>query len=159
MSGLTPSATRLKPSRGALVNNVAYFGPSATGAGARNLDRAGAVAHEHPDRKFPFYSSAAVVDGTVVLAVAMHGGRGSMRRPAARAGPMTPPSHRLLAGHCRQTASTSESNDGRSTGLDLASGSAWQQTGRALSALPPSRGRIVIGRPKSRFSPLYLTRR
>jgi outer membrane protein assembly factor BamB len=48
--------------------------------------------YEHPDRKFPFYSSAAVIDGTVVL-----GGRD---RFAARHPERAPHGEQVLAGRC-----------------------------------------------------------
>jgi outer membrane protein assembly factor BamB len=51
-----------------MINNVAYFGTFDNQVLALDLQSRKVLwRYEHPDRKFPFYSSAAVIDGTVVL--------------------------------------------------------------------------------------------
>ncbi len=110
--------------------------------------------YEHPDRKFPFYSSAAVVDGTVVL-----GGRDRMvhaldaKTGKARWTYMTRAridSSPAIAGGRVFVGS----NDGRLYALDLASGKVvWEHDeGAALSASPAlAAGRIVIGSTEGRL--------
>ena len=81
------SATAYTGASVCIVDNVAYFGTFDNQVIALDLaKRAVRWRYEHPDRKFPFYSSAAVVDGLVVL-----GGRDRMvhaldARPASRSG-------------------------------------------------------------------------
>ncbi len=101
---MNTSATAYTGASVALVNNVAYFGTFDNQVLALDLgSRKVLWRYEHPDRKFPFYSSAAVVDGTVVL-----GGRDRMVHALdAKTGTGAldahdPRAHRFVAGHCRQ---------------------------------------------------------
>ena len=133
------SATAYTGASVALVNNVAYFGTFDNQVLALDLrSRKVLWRYEHPDRKFPFYSSAAVVDGTVVL-----GGRDRMvhaldaKTGKARWTHMTRAridSSPAIAGGRVYVGS----NDGRFYALDLASGKVvWQHDeGAALTASP-----------------------
>ena len=152
---IATSATAYTGASVALVNNVAYFGTFDNQVLALDLgSRKVLWRYEHPDRKFPFYSSAAVVDGTVVL-----GGRDRMvhaldaKTGQARWTHMTRAridSSPAIAGNRVYVGS----NDGRFYCLDLASGKvAWEHDeGAALSASPAlAAGRIVIGSTEGRL--------
>ena len=152
---INTSATAYTGASVALVNNVAYFGTFDNQVLALDLgSRKVLWRYEHPDRKFPFYSSAAVVDGTVVL-----GGRDRMvhaldaKTGQARWTHMTRAridSSPAIAGNRVYVGS----NDGRFYCLELASGKvAWEHDeGAALSASPAlAAGRIVIGSTEGRL--------
>ena len=88
-SAFATSATAYTGASVALVNNVAYFGTFDNQVLALDLgSRKVLWRYEHPDRKFPFYSSAAV-DRRHRRArrPRSHGPRARRRRPARRAGP------------------------------------------------------------------------
>jgi eukaryotic-like serine/threonine-protein kinase len=149
------SATAYTGASVALVGNVAYFGTFDNQVLALDLgSRKVLWRYEHPDRKFPFYSSAAVAPGTVVL-----GGRDRMLHALDTA-----------TGKARWTYMTRAridsspaiaggrvyvgSNDGRLYALDLASGKVmWEHDeGAALSASPAlASGRLVIGSTEGRL--------
>ena len=152
---IATSATAYTGASVALVNNVAYFGTFDNQVLALDLgSRKVLWRYEHPDCKFPFYSSAAVVDGTVVL-----GGRDRMihaldaRTGQARWTHMTRAridSSPAIAGNRVYVGS----NDGRFYCLDLAGGKVvWEHDqGAALSASPAlAAGRIVIGSTEGRL--------
>ncbi len=68
------SATAYTGASVCIVDNVAYYGTFDNQVIALDLGKKAVKwRYEHPDRKFPFYSSAAVIDGTMVL-----GGRDRM---------------------------------------------------------------------------------
>ena len=99
------SATAYTGASVALVNNVAYFGTFDNQVLALDLQSRKVLwRYEHPDRKFPFYSSAAVIDGTRgARRPRSHGARarcedrqGALDLHDARA-------HRFVAGDCRRT--------------------------------------------------------
>jgi hypothetical protein len=109
--------------------------------------------YQHPQRKFPFYSSAAVVDDLVVL-----GGRDKMVHGISAAGKA------LWTFTTRARVESSPaiaggrvfvgSNDGRFYALNLTTGArVWEFTaGAALSASPAiANGRIVIGSQDGRL--------
>ena len=135
------SATAYTGASAAIVGNVAYFGTFDNQVIALDLQtRQVQWRYEHPDRKFPFYSSAAVTGGAMVL-----GGRDKMVH-----------AHRRATGKARWTYMTRAridsspaiaggrvfvgSNDGRLYALDLASGKVvWEhEDGGALTARPQS---------------------
>ena len=144
------SATAYTGASVALVNNVAYFGTFDNQVLALDLQSRKVLwRYEHPDRKFPFYSSAAVIDGTVVL-----GGRDRMvhaldaKTGKARWTYMTRAridSSPAIAGGRVYVGS----NDGRFYALDLASGKVvWQHDeGAALSASPA----LAVGTNRDRL--------
>lgn len=109
--------------------------------------------YQHPQRKFPFYSSAAVVDDLVVL-----GGRDKMVHGISAAGKA------LWTFTTRARVESSPaiaggrvfvgSNDGRFYALNMTTGArVWEFTaGAALSASPAiANGRIVIGSQDGRL--------
>ena len=86
--GLQHLRHRLHRRVGGIVDSVAYFGTFDNQVIALDLaKRAVRWRYEHPDRKFPFYSSAAVVDGRSCSAAAIGWCTRSTRRPASRSGP------------------------------------------------------------------------
>jgi eukaryotic-like serine/threonine-protein kinase len=139
----------------ALAAGKAYFGNFNNEVVALDLGtRAVMWRYSHPDRKFPFYSSAGVTDGLVVL-----GGRDKMVHGIDAA-----------SGKARWTFATRArvdsspaiaggrvyvgSSDGRFYVLDLAKGEKlWEfDTGGTLSASPAiASGRIVIGSQDGRL--------
>ena len=104
--------------------------------------------YEHPDRKFPFYSSAAVIDGTMVL-----GGRDRMVHALDVATGKAKWTYMTRARIDSSPAIAGGrafvgSSDGRIYGLDLSSGKVvWEhEDGGALTSSPSlASGRIVIG--------------
>ena len=145
----------------ALLDHWAYFGTFSNEVlGADLLRRRIVWRYEHPERHFPFYSSAAVVADRIVV-----GGRDKLI-------------HCLNAktGKAIWTFATSArvdsspaiagdrvyvgSNDGRFYVLDLATGKkVWAfDTGSPLSASPAiATGRVVIGSQDGRLYTVHLT--
>ena len=103
--------------------------------------------YEHPDRKFPFYSSAAVTDGIVLL-----GGRDRMIHALDAATGKARWTHMTRARIDSSPAVAGGrvfvgSNDGRLYVLDLASGKVvWEtRTAARCSVAGIASGRVVIG--------------
>ena len=98
------SATAYTGASVCIVDNVAYYGTFDNQVIALDLGKKAVKwRYEHPDRKFPFYSSAAVIDGTMVLggrdrmvhALDVATGKGEVDLHDARP-------HRLVTGHRRR---------------------------------------------------------
>jgi eukaryotic-like serine/threonine-protein kinase len=148
------SATAYTGASVSMLNNVAYFGTFDNQVIALDLEKKAVKwRYEHPDRKFPFYSSAALADGLMVL-----GGRDRMVHGLD-----------LATGKPRWTYMTRArvdsspaiagprafvgSSDGRVYGLDLASGKVvWEhEDGAAMTSSPAlAAGRLVIATTEGR---------
>ncbi|MDH4064024.1 MAG: PQQ-like beta-propeller repeat protein, partial [Acidobacteriota bacterium] len=148
------SATAYTGASVCIVGNVAYFGTFDNQMIALDLGRKAVTwSYEHPDRKFPFYSSAAVVDGTVVV-----GGRDRMVHALDAATGQAKWTYMTRARIDSSPAIAGGrafvgSSDGRLYGLDLASGKVvWQyEEGAAFTSSPAlAAGRIVIGTTEGR---------
>jgi eukaryotic-like serine/threonine-protein kinase len=139
----------------ALMSGVAYYGTFNNDVLAVNLrTRSISWRYKHPERQFPFYSSAAVSQGRVVV-----GGRDKMIHCLSAA---TGKSLWTFATRARVESSPAiaggrvyvGSNDGRFYVLDLSSGALlWEfNAGAPLSASPGvGSGRIVIGAQDGRL--------
>jgi outer membrane protein assembly factor BamB len=139
----------------ALAGRRAYYGTFENEVLAVDLeDRRVAWRYRHPERHFPFYSSAAVAGGRVIV-----GGRDKLVHCLdARTGEMV----WVFATQARVESSPAVadgrvfvgSNDGRLYALDLARGTRlWEfEAGSPLSASPAvAAGRLVIGAQDGRL--------
>jgi eukaryotic-like serine/threonine-protein kinase len=138
----------------ALRNGTAYYGTFDNEVLSVNLEQRQIVwRYEHPQRKFPFYSSAAVTDSRLVV-----GGRDKMVHGLTLDGKIA----WTFATRARVESSPAiaagrvyvGSNDGRFYVLNLTSGAKlWEfDTGAPLSASPAiANGRIVIGSQDGRL--------
>jgi eukaryotic-like serine/threonine-protein kinase len=150
----TTSATAYTGASVAIVKDVAYFGTFENEVIALDLAKRRVLwRYEHPDRKFPFYSSAAVVDGLLVL-----GGRDRMVHALDATSGKARWTHMTRARIDSSPAIAGSrvfigSNDGRLYVLDLPSGKVlWEyEDGGALTSSPAiAAGRIVIGSVEGR---------
>jgi eukaryotic-like serine/threonine-protein kinase len=138
----------------ALIGDAAYYGTFDNEVLMVNLkDRSIGWRYEHPQRKFPFYSSAAVFQDRIVL-----GGRDKMVHGIGLDGKLI----WTFATQARVESSPAiaggrvfvGSNDGRFYVLNLSTGAKlWEFTaGAPISASPAiARGRIVIGTQDGRL--------
>lgn len=132
----------------AVAGSIAYFGNFNNEVVAVDLKSHKILwRYEHPERHFPFYSSAAIVDGRIVL-----GGRDKMVHCLDRTGKP------LWTFQTRARIDSSPavsggiayigSNDGRIYGLDVKTGAkVWEyEAGSAVSSSPAiAGGKLVVG--------------